>query len=48
MVKKDNTAINSVNDLDGKNVATEANSTAVLALQQFAPQANVLLFQDDA
>jgi len=48
MVKKDNTAINSVNDLAGKNVATEANSTAVLALQQFAPQANVLLFQDDA
>ena len=48
MVKKDNTTINSVDDLAGKNVATEANSTAVLALQQFAPQANVLLFQDDA
>ena len=48
MVKKDNTTINSVADLGGKNVATEANSTAVLALQQFAPQANVLLFQDDA
>jgi glutamate transport system substrate-binding protein len=29
-------------------VATEANSTAVLALQQFAPQAKPLLFQEDA
>ena len=48
MVKKENTTINGVNDLAGKNVATEANSTAVLALQQFAPQANVLLFQEDA
>jgi glutamate transport system substrate-binding protein len=48
MVKADNTAIDSVDDLNGKTVATEANSTAVLALQQFAPQANPLLFQEDA
>jgi glutamate transport system substrate-binding protein len=48
MVKADNTTIDSVDDLNGKTVATEANSTAVLALQQFAPQANPLLFQEDA
>jgi glutamate transport system substrate-binding protein len=47
MVKRENTTINGVADLKGKTVATEANSTAVLALQQFAPEANVLLFQDD-
>ena len=29
-------------------MATEANSTAVLALQKFAPQATPLLFQEDA
>ena len=48
MVKADNTTIDSVDDLNGKTVATEANSTAVLALQQFAPQATPLLFQEDA
>jgi glutamate transport system substrate-binding protein len=48
MVKKDNTSITKVDDLNGKNVATESNSTAALALKQFAPQANVLLFEQDA
>jgi glutamate transport system substrate-binding protein len=48
MVKKDDTAITKVEDLNGKNVATESNSTAALAIKQFAPQANVLLFQEDA
>jgi glutamate transport system substrate-binding protein len=48
MVKADNTAITKVEDLNGKNVATESNSTAALAIKQFAPQANVLLFQEDA
>ena len=48
MVKADDDAIKSVNDLNGKTVATEANSTAVLALQKFAPQATPLLFQEDA
>jgi glutamate transport system substrate-binding protein len=48
MVKKDNTTITGVDDLNGKNVATESNSTAALAIKQFAPQANVLLFQEDA
>jgi len=44
----DNTAITKIDDLNGKNVATESNSTAALAVKQFAPQANVLLFQEDA
>jgi glutamate transport system substrate-binding protein len=48
MVKADNTTITKVDDLNGKNVATESNSTAALAIKQYAPQANVLLFQEDA
>jgi glutamate transport system substrate-binding protein len=48
MVKKDNSAITKVADLNGKTVATESNSTASLALKKFAPQAKVLLFQEDA
>jgi glutamate transport system substrate-binding protein len=48
MVKADNTSINTVADLNGRTVATEANSTAVLALQKAAPGAKTLLFQEDA
>jgi glutamate transport system substrate-binding protein len=48
MVKKGNTSINSVKDLNGKTVATESNSTAALAVHQLAPKAHVLLFKDDA
>jgi len=48
MVKKDNTSITKVGDLDGKTVATETNSTAALAIKKFAPNANVLLFANDA
>jgi glutamate transport system substrate-binding protein len=48
MVKKDNSTISKVGDLNGKTIATESNSTAALALKKFAPQAKVLLFQDDA
>ena len=48
MVKKDNTTITKVGDLNGKNVATEGNSTAAEAIKKFAPQAKVTLFQDDA
>jgi glutamate transport system substrate-binding protein len=47
MVKKDNTSINTVADLDGKNVATESNSTGALALKKYAPGAKPLLFQTD-
>jgi glutamate transport system substrate-binding protein len=48
MVKADNTSITKVEDLAGKTVATEANSTAVLALQKAVPTAKPLLFQEDA
>jgi glutamate transport system substrate-binding protein len=48
MVKADNTAIKTVDDLKGKKVATESNSTAALALQQKVPTAQVTLFQEDA
>jgi len=48
MVKKGNTSITQVSDLNGKTVATEGNSTAALSLKKFAPKAKVLLFQEDA
>ncbi len=48
MVKKGNSAITKVADLNGKTVATESNSTASLALKKFVPKAKVLLFQEDA
>lgn len=48
MVKKDNTSITKVEDLNGKNVATEGNSTAAESIRKFAPQAKITLFQDDA
>jgi glutamate transport system substrate-binding protein len=48
MVKKDNTSITKVADLNGKTVATESNSTAAQEIKKFAPQATVTLFQDDA
>jgi glutamate transport system substrate-binding protein len=48
MVKKDNTAITKISDLNGKTVATEGNSTAALSIKKFAPQAKITLFQDDA
>src|SRR3954462_9942033 len=48
MVKKDNTTITKVEDLNGRSVATEGNSTAAEAIRKYAPQAKVTLFQDDA
>jgi glutamate transport system substrate-binding protein len=48
MVAADNDSIKSVDDLHGKNIATESNSTAALALQQTVPDAKVTLFQTDA
>jgi glutamate transport system substrate-binding protein len=47
MVAADNNDITSIEDLHGKKVATESNSTAALALQQKVPDANVTLFQTD-
>jgi glutamate transport system substrate-binding protein len=46
-VRSDETGIATVNDLNGRNVVTQANSTAVVALAQFAPQAIPILLQDD-
>jgi glutamate transport system substrate-binding protein len=48
MVKKGNTSITGVGDLNGKTVATESNSTAALAVKKLAPKAKVLLFKEDA
>ena len=48
MVKKDNDAIKTADDLNGKTVATESNSTAALAVKKVAPKAKVLLFKEDA
>jgi glutamate transport system substrate-binding protein len=48
MVKKDNTTITKVTDLNGKTVATEGNSTAATEIKKYAPQAKITLFQDDA
>jgi glutamate transport system substrate-binding protein len=48
MVKKGDKSITSVGDLNGKTVATESESTAVLALKKFAPKAKTLLFKQDA
>jgi glutamate transport system substrate-binding protein len=47
LVKKTNNAITKVDDLNGKTVATESNSTAATAIKKFAPQAKVVLFADD-
>jgi len=48
MVKKGNSSITKVSDLNGKNVVTESNSTAALSLKKYAPQAKVTLLQEDA
>jgi glutamate transport system substrate-binding protein len=47
LVKKTNNAITKVDDLNGKTVATESNSTAATAIKKFAPQAKIVLFADD-
>lgn len=48
LVKKDNTDITSIADLDGKTVATQANSTGVALLESEAPGATVLALPDNA
>jgi glutamate transport system substrate-binding protein len=48
MVKKTTSGINTVNDLNGKNVVTETDSTAALDIKKSAPSAKVTLFQTDA
>lgn len=46
-VKADNTTITSVNDLDGKKIATESNSTAITAIKAKVKNAQVQLFADN-
>lgn len=48
LVKKDNTDISGLSDLAGKTVATQAGSTGVTTLEQFAPDATVLALPDHA
>ncbi|GAB3271912.1 glutamate ABC transporter substrate-binding protein [Sinomonas notoginsengisoli] len=47
LVKSTNSNINSVDDLAGKNVATQGASTGVALLQKYAPKANVQTFDDN-
>lgn len=48
LVKKDTDNINSVADLAGKVVATQASSTGVTLLEEFAPDAEILPLPDQA
>lgn len=48
LVPKANTSITKVTDLNGKTVCTESNSTAAADIKQFAPSANIILFQENA
>ncbi len=47
-VKSDTTDISSYKDLAGKTVVTQANSTGVTTLEEFAPDAKVITFTDNA
>jgi glutamate transport system substrate-binding protein len=47
MVKKGEKGITKPSDLNGKTVVTESNSTAALDIKKYAPQANVVLQQQD-
>jgi glutamate transport system substrate-binding protein len=46
-VTADNDSIKTIDDLKGKKIATESNSTAALVLKQKVPDAQVTLFQTD-
>lgn len=48
LVKADNTDIKGVDDLAGKTVATQAGSTGVTTIEEFAPEAEVLALPDHA
>lgn len=48
LVAADNTDITSVDDLAGKTVATQANSTGETVLEEFAPDATILPLPDHA
>jgi glutamate transport system substrate-binding protein len=48
MVKKDNNSIKTVDDLKGKKVVTESESTAASDIKKRVPSAKVTLFKQDA
>jgi ABC-type amino acid transport substrate-binding protein len=48
LVRKDDTEITGIDDLAGKTVATQANSTGVTLLEQEAPEAEILALPDHA
>jgi glutamate transport system substrate-binding protein len=48
MVKADNDSIKSVQDLEGKQVITESNSTAITALKDKVPSVQPILFSENA
>jgi glutamate transport system substrate-binding protein len=48
LVKKANTDIKSVDDLNGKNVCTQSGSTAANDIKDFAPKAKVMLFETNS
>jgi glutamate transport system substrate-binding protein len=48
LVKKDDTAISKVSDLNGKTVCTESSSTASADIKQYAPSAKLVLFDTNS
>ncbi|MET7575002.1 glutamate ABC transporter substrate-binding protein [Streptomyces sp. NPDC005492] len=48
LVKKGDTAITSVKDLNGRHVCAQSGSTAVSKLKEFAPKATVLQFEGNS
>lgn len=48
LVKKGNTGISKVSDLNGKTVCTETSSTAANDIKKYAPGANIILFEQNA
>ncbi|GAA5044955.1 glutamate ABC transporter substrate-binding protein [Nocardia callitridis] len=48
LVKKDDIAIKTVDDLNGKKVCTESSSTAAQEVRRFAPGAELVLFDSNA
>ena len=48
LVQASNTTIKSVDDLAGKQVATQANSTGVTTIEKYAPQATIVPLPDHA
>jgi glutamate transport system substrate-binding protein len=48
LVARDNTSIRTVGDLNGRTVCTESNSTAANDVRQYAPNAKIILFDQNS